>query len=270
MAKFINGVTDYEEYRKNCKENDVYLSKMAIVNAILAKKERGEEITLIDQIMLVRCINVSTLTGKLEGFYAISTSVLMNPVCQERAKDPNSICSKCYAAKGAAFRTALALSLEVNHLILNNFLICEDAWRTLVIPTTNGKSRIESHGDTASSTCAINYLRIIRTHDFLTFGVWTKNTNHYRIAFNKEGKPKNMIFILSSDKKNVVADVPADMVEYVDHVFTVYELEYAKEHGIKINCGVYDENYKQIDHHCKTCLRCYTFGTEFYINELIK
>lgn len=268
--RFINGVTNYEEYIENRMENNTYLSKKAIVMAMLEKKERGEEITIVDQMMLVQCIQISQLTGKLDGFYAISTSVMMNEICQERAKLEGCICKECYAAACLNRFSNLCMALEINHLILNNFLISAEAWATLMIPSTNGKARIEAHGDTASSTCAINYIRIIKTHSFLEFGVWTKNLNHYRVAFNKEGKPANCRFIYSSMEINVPAEVPADMIEYVDHVFTVYTKEYAIEHHIRINCGQYDENLDLIDQKCRTCMRCYTAATEFYINELLK
>lgn len=268
--RFINGVTNYEEYIENRKENSIYLSKKAIVMQMLEKKERGEEITLVDQMMLVQCIQVSKLTGKLDGYYAISSSVMMNPICQERARKEGCICKECYSAACLNRYGNLCMSLEINHLILNNFLISTEAWATLMIPSTNGKARIEAHGDTASSTCAINYVRIIKSHSFLEFGVWTKNLNHYRIAFNKEGKPSNCRFIYSSIEINVPSEVPADMVEYVDHVFTVYTKEYAIEHKIHINCGRYDENLEMIDQKCRTCMRCYTAGTEFFINELLK
>ena len=271
MGSFINGITDYNEWIQNRKENKVYISKMAIVNYYLAKQERGEKLTFTDYVHLVSCVNISALTGKLEDFYAISTSVLMNKTCQGRARIEGSICKDCYACKGVCRFSALAQSLEINYIILNRFLIPEEAWATLAIPSVNGKSRIESHGDTDSATCARNYLRIIKSHSFLTFGVWTKNINHYRVAFAKEnGKPVNMIFIISSIYENVVMEVPEDMVEYVDHVFTVYTLEYAREHGIIINCGLYDENYKPIEHKCRNCMRCYVHGTEFYLNELKK
>ena len=268
--RFINGETDYNEYVEGRVENSVYLSKKAIVMNLLAKKDRGEEITLVDQMMLVSCIQVSKLTGKLESFYSISTSVMMNPLCQARAREDGCICKECYAASCLNRYSALAMALEINFLILNNFLISEEAWRTLSIPSTNGKTRLEAHGDTASSTCAINYCRIMKSHLFLEFGVWTKNLNHYRVAFNKEGKPVNCRFIYSSSRINEIVEIPNDMKDYIDHVFTVYTKEYVIEHGINVNCGEYDENLVIINQKCRGCMKCYTAGTEFYVSELLK
>ena len=268
--KFINGVTDYNEYIEERKENAVFLSKKAIVMAMLEKKERGEEITLVDQMMLVNCIQTSKLTGKLEGFYSISTSVMMNPLCQARAREKGCICEKCYAASCLNRFSALAMALEINYLILNNFLICDEAWATLQIPSTNGKARIEAHGDTATSTCAINYCRIMKTHLFLEFGVWTKNLAHYRVAFAKVSKPSNCRFIYSSKEINKIAVVPEDMVDYVDHVFTVYTKDYAAENGININCGEYGPDLVLINQKCRGCMKCYTASTEFHVSELLK
>lgn len=269
--KFIQGETKYEDYISGRKEYKTYIAKMAIVNFFREKKAKGEEITFADQLRLVSLINVTTLTGKLEGFYAISTNVLMNPCCQARARIDGCICKDCYAAAGVNRFSTLCQALEVNYIILNEFDISEEAWATLDIPSTNGKSRIESHGDTATVTCSMNYVRIVRSHGMLVFGVWGKNVNHYRVAFSREGKPANMIFILSSEFVNVVAEVPEDMVQYVDHVFTVFTLEFAKANKITINCGKYDpDTLEMIDHHCKNCLLCYTYGTTFYINELKK
>lgn len=269
--KFIQGETSYEEYIKTRKENNKYIAKIAIVTHLLQKKANGEEITFVDELQLVSIINITTLTGKLDEFFAVSTSVLMNHICQARAREKGSICKDCYAANGVNRFSSLCQALEINHLILNNFEISEEAWATLALPSTNGKFRIESHGDTESATCAINYIRIIKSHKWLTFGVWTKNINHYRVAFNREGKPDNMIFIISSPYENVTIEVPEDMVHYVDHVFTVFTLEFAKANKIVINCGKYDpDTLEMIDHHCKNCLLCYTYGTTFYINELKK
>ncbi|MBR5087960.1 MAG: hypothetical protein IK093_00885, partial [Ruminiclostridium sp.] len=62
--------------------------------------------------------------------------------------------------------------------------------------------------------------------------------------------------------------IPMDIIEKypeIDHVFTVYTKKYAKENGIKINCG---------GKKCMECIlkkiNCYFRNTEFYINELKK
>ena len=214
MSKFINGETNYSEWRDHARDNKRYLERMALIS--LGCK------TLLDEIRLVQAVNVSAMSGKLEGFWSVSTSVLMNPICQQRAKDPNSIC---------------------HH------------W------TTNDYGRIESFGDVASIICARNYLRIIRSHPHIKFGVWTKNVNIWMHAFELEGgKPENMKFIVSSPYTNHPVDIPEEWMPVVDHRFTVYTKEYAEEHGIEINCG---------GRKCATCMNCYINGP-FDIAELMK
>lgn len=256
--KFINGVTDYDSFKEEfIKENQKYLQRLAVVNA-MSEKER---LTLADEIALVAQIGVSRLTGKLDGFWAVSTSVLMNRLCQARALVEGSICADCYAAQGAVSRDGLALVLEINYMIINRWRLSPEAWATLPIPSINGKSRGESHGDVATVCAAVNMCNICASHPYLTFGVWTKNLNLYRAAFKEVGKPKNMIFIYSSPIKNQVAEVPEDMKPYVDKVFTVFEKDYIEKNHICINCAK----------HCNGCLKCYNQeDSDFYINEILK
>lgn len=266
MSRFIQGVTNYDEWRDHARDSRLYMERMAVISEMLAKKDN---LTFADEVRLVACIVVSALTGKLEDFYAVSTSVLMNPICQARAKDEKCICKDCYAACGASRFAGLCQGLETNYLILNNFLISEEAWSVLPIPSVNGYARIESHGDVASNICAVNYRRIISSHRHLNISAWSKNLEFWKHAFDAEGKPDNMQFIASSPIINEVMEIHEDMRRYIDHVFTVYDPEYAKEHGIVINCGTWDKG--SLDHRCKLCMRCYIHGnTDFYINELKK
>ncbi len=254
--RFINGVTDYNEYRQMIEENKQYQRRQAVIDSIGAKKE----LTLAEEVALVRCVGVSELSGKLKGFWAVSTSVLKNARCQARARVHGCICRDCYAAAGASRYDGLALVLDINYQILNRWRISEAAWATLEIPSVNGKARLESHGDVATVCAAVNNIRIIKSHPWLTFGVWTKNLDMYRAAFAEEGgKPVNMVFLASSPMENEVLEVPEDMRPYVDHVFTVYTPEYIKRFGVEINCG---------GRKCRECLRCYdTADNEYYINE---
>ena len=266
MAKFIQGETNYEEWRDHARDSKEYLRRMSVISEMLPKKD---SLSFADQVALVMIVLVSALTGKLEDFYAVSTSVLMNKICQARAKIEGCICKDCYAAAGCSRFAGLCQGLETNFLILNNFLISQDAWALLPIPSVNGRARIEAHGDVASVICAINYNRIVASHKHLIFAVWSKNLEFWKQVFETEGKPDNMIFIASSPMVNEVMEIPEGMEKYIDHIFTVYTEEYAKEHGIIINCGTWDTG--SLDHRCKLCMRCYTMGNaDFYINELKK
>ena len=255
--KFQNGVTNYEEYKADfIKENKQYLQRQAVIDSMAGKKD----LTLAEEVALVQCIGVSELSGKLKGFWAVSTSVLKNARCQARARVHGCICKDCYAAAGASRYDGLALVLDINFQIMNRWRISAAAWATLQIPSINCKARIESHGDVATVCAAVNNVRIIKSHPWLTFGVWTKNADLYKAAFKEEGgKPANMVFLVSSPMENEVFEVPEDLKQYVDHVFTVYTPAYIAEHGIVINCG---------GRKCADCMRCYTLGnTDYYISE---
>ena len=256
--KFINGVTNYSEWRNFGKDNKKTIERKAIIEACL----KAAELTFSDELKLVQAVNVSELSGKLEGFYSVSTSVLMNKRCQMRARIEGSICKECYAANNVARYSGLTQALECNYRILNTWLISDTAWSFLPFPSTNGKARIESHGDVETVTCARNYIRIIRTHKHLVFGVWTKNLDVWHEAFKIEGKPENMTFIVSSPMLNEVVNLPEFIKPYTDHVFTVYDKEHVERNGISVNCGARD---------CNACMRCYTLeNREFQIAELLK
>lgn len=243
-------------------KNKPFNAKKVVVIEKLEKVLNGETLTLQDEIALVNCIHVSALTGKLEEFYSLSSSVAENDICKARAKNCNSICSKCYAANSVSYRSGLKLALLINHIILNCFEISTEAWKVLAIPSTNGKARLESHGDVASVTASDNMTKIIMSHNWLVFGVWTKNYGFWTRSLDKFGKPLNMVFIVSSDIVNKVIEVPDATKKYVDHVFTVYTFAYVKKHGVEIHCGY---------HHCKNCLTCYTLeNKQFYVNEILK
>lgn len=243
-------------------KNKPFNTKKAVLIAMLINAINGEKLTFQDELKLVSCVHTSALTGKLEDFTSISSSVSENNICAARSKNPCSICSKCYAKQSVEYRSNLRLALLINHIILNCFDISIDAWRTLSIASVNGKARIESHGDVASITASDNMIKIVISHNWLYFGVWTKNFGFYHRTFLKYGKPENMSFLVSSDTVNKVLEVPENIRPYVDHVFTVFSLDYVKKHNIQIQCGY---------HKCKECLICYTKGnTTYYVNEILK
>lgn len=257
MARFIQGYTDYEKFRDHNRDNAQYKARMAVIESAL-KDDAG---ILEKYAALVEVVKVVKMSGKLEGYYSVSTSVLINKICQARARVEGSICQKCYAASTAERYHELALCLETNHIVLNTWLIPENEWEKLVWPTTNGDARIEAFGDVETVACAQNYLRIIKTHPWINFGVWTKNSKLWYEAMRLEGgKPKNMKFIVSSTHINTPEILEDWEWEYVDHVFTVYTKEYAEARGIVINCG---------GAKCVTCRNCYKCGVK-HINELLK
>lgn len=241
---------------RKIKYNEKTLRKKAVIEQALAQKG---PLSGKMQFDLVNCIQVSKMTGKLENIYSISTSVAMNPICRERAKNKNSVCSRCYAQTLLNMRTNVAQCMEVNYIILNRFLIDDKYWASLYIPAPFGISRIEAFGDVATVTCARNYTRIINTHPEIRFGVWTKNVPLWEEAMDAEGgKPFNMSFIVSSYNLNApMQDVDN---EHIDHIFTVYTRDFIEQNNIDINCG---------GRCCVNCQLCYN-GIARDIKEKLK
>lgn len=195
-------------------------------------------------------------TGKMEGIGSISTSKLCNHNCEIYAKNPDNICSHCYASRQLGMYKNLREVLERNYYLLTESVLADED-----LPILNyGFFRIESFGDLDNTTQAINYLNLIRKNPQTFFGWWTKNPWYIDEALKQMGikKPKNVNIIYSSIKINERADARYD---FVDKIFTVYDKDYIKENKIKINCGVKS---------CLTCHQCYGKNRVKYINEKLK
>ena len=192
------------------------------------------------------------MTGKMEGIDSISTSCILNTFCEARKKDPDSVCSHCYATRLLAFREGANRCYERNLCTLRNLL---PKWKAARAVFTTRLGRFEAFGDLSSVTHARNYLRIARANPDTRFAIWTKNWNLLATAIKEEGGkcPRNLSIVLSSNKLNgsfteeQLERIQAKM--HVDHVFEVYTPEYLKEHPeVKIECG---------GRKCLECGRCY-------------
>lgn len=196
---------------------------------------------------------------KMEGLQSISTSVLENPICQARRKVPGSVCAKCYAQHLTAYRKGLRDCLVRNYDILNSHLLSpEEALRTRF---DTRYARIESFGDVASVTHARNYIRIIRANEDVNFGIWTKNTHLWKQAFDLEGKPENTTFVISSMNLNQPDEIPEELREYVDHIFTVWTPDRYIYKDTPSECAGIK---------CRTCLKCYKRNGQLEINEKLR
>lgn len=199
------------------------------------------------------------MTGKLENVVSISTACTCNPICIARMRDGNSICAHCFASAilegSQGKRQAFVDAMEANYHLLTETVLPLDLLP--VFPNVD-ICRIESFGDVANVTQAINYANTAFINPRVTFAWWSKNLQFLKDAFDAiGGKPSNVVVVQSSRMVNVVDD--RDPI--ADHVFTVYTKEYADAHGININCGARD---------CAFCRRCYAVNDEVYISELLK
>lgn len=207
------------------------------------------------------CINSSpihisdSMSGKMSGIPSISTSCLCNPICLKRMQDGDSICSHCFAQATLNRYTNASKAMESNYYLLTESILPLDL---LPIFANVAIVRIESFGDVANKTQAINYLNIIKANPNVIFAWWSKNMAIIKSAIDEIGKPENLILVESSAKLNK-AKVASN--GYVDKVFTVYDEKTIADNNININCGA---------RCCATCRRCYNKNTESVISEKLK
>ena len=195
-------------------------------------------------------------TGKMESMYSLSTSVLLNAYCEARRKNPDSICSHCYAAAmtEGIYKT-MQPKLERNTKLLTESVIPVELW-----PIINAAFfRFEAFGDLNNVTQIENYFNFCRKNKHVHFALWTKNT-FLLFQAEKKGikKPSNLIIIESSPFVNVPAKKTH---KWIDKVFTVWDKEHAKKNPEMINCGA---------RHCMSCLKCYKKNKYTEINEIMK
>lgn len=207
------------------------------------------------------CINASpvhisdSMSGKMTGIPSISTSCLVNPICQARMKDGDSICAHCFAQATLTRYKAAGVAMESNYHLLSESVLPVDL---LPVFANVAIVRIESFGDVGTIEQAINYANICKVNPSVTFAWWSKNMSIIRKAFDIVGKPDNAIMVESSEKLN---HVKAPSNGYVDKVFTVYDDATIESKKININCGA---------RCCATCRRCYSKETERGVNERLK
>lgn len=195
------------------------------------------------------------MTGKMQDIVCLSSSNLCNPFCAARKNNPDMICSKCFADSTCSRYAALRENMERNTEILTSQLFDVEAWPVLNLQIF----RLESFGDLINCTQARNYLRFCKRNPGVRFALWTKNPGILAQAVAIEGKPANLVVLLSSALLDQRCD--ASRWSFVDKTFTVYRPETVKAQEIEINCGA---------RNCLTCQRCYHLDTESDIRELLK
>lgn len=193
--------------------------------------ENGREIYIINGRRYVArkskfCVNYSPLivsdymSGKMSGIPSVSTSVLLNKICQARQKVPGSICEKCFAENVLARYSDAAKNAESNYYLLTEAVLPAELFP---VYGNTRIARIESFGDVSTVEQAINYCTLCRVNPDVVFGWWTKNVEIVAAAFDIVGKPENVVFIQSSVFVNQREEKRSP---YVDKVFTVYDDEF--------------------------------------------
>lgn len=195
--------------------------------------------------------------GKMSGMQSLSTSCMTNKFCKIYSKDPNKVCSKCFAQTQMKMYKNMNSCFSRNADVLTNRILNKEE-----MPLINASFfRFESFGDLHNETQLINYFNICKANKATRFALWTKNAFIVdSVIKSGHKKPSNLNIILSSHYLNRVCDY--EKYEWVDRVFTVYTKDYIKENDVKINCGAES---------CLACKKCYIKSKNtLLINELLK
>lgn len=203
-------------------------------------------------------------TGKMQDLKSISTSCKDNAQCAKNAAVPDSICKNCFSmSMHEIYGDNFYNKLHLNTLLYSVAVLPVD-----VLPELRNIQyfRLEAFGDLNNSIQAANYFNIAKKNikNRVRLALWTKNPRFIDQAI-KAGykKPSNINIVYSSLflNNNGGAGI-MKKYSFIDKVFTVYTLEYLKEHPeIKINCGARD---------CFACGRCYKKGGDPVVNEMLK
>lgn len=201
-------------------------------------------------------------SGKMNGMISLSTSCLHNKFCMAYAKDPNKICSKCYACKQLKRYTNMDKALIKNAEILMNEVLPMEK-----LPFLNcAYFRFEAFGDLGSEEQVVNYFNICEVNPHCNFALWTKNPFIIKNAIlnNRIGKPMNLNIVYSSpyiNKTITLDELWGKGYTFIDKVFSVYDKETIESENITINCGAKS---------CIGCRLCYEKNNVIYINEKLK
>lgn len=252
-------------------ENAVKAISELLTGNVSEKRKNTLYYILVKSLWIVHHVNTIDSKGKehhskLNGINSLSTCCLVNRFCLDRIKVGDNICSHCYAAAQQSQQYALQDHNIINSIILQNIVIPAKYWKKYINPADISKYfRIESFGDVANKTQAINYIEFVKAFPRVHFAAWSKNIGIWSFAFLQEGKPRNLSFVCSSLALNKAENYHKQTYDFIDHIFTVYEKDYITANNININCG---------GRACMECIKkhkgCYFTDTELNISEQLK
>jgi len=186
-------------------------------------------------------VHVSKMTGKLDGFKAISTNTVTNPFCikMNKAKD-NIICSHCYShTMLKTFRKNCQPSLQRNSDLLSTRVLEREELPLIL----DAFFRFDAHGELINVTNLINYVNIAKKNPHCNFGLWTKRKDLVNKYFKDNECPPNLILIYSNPKiSNILSRPPKHFHRTFNNVLEHEKVE-------RQNCT---------GQQCKNCLLCYT------------
>lgn len=184
-------------------------------------------------------VHISQMTGKLEGFRAISTNTVTNKFCQKMySAKKETICSHCYSHQMLnTYRKNMQAALQRNSDLLSAALLSDDQVPQFKI----GEAvRFSAHGELINLTHLQNLVKIAEMNPWAHFTLWTKRKD----LVLKVTAPSNMMFIYSNPELDkIMWTPPAGFHKTFNNVDESKFTEYQNCTGSK----------------CKDCMVCYSF-----------
>jgi hypothetical protein len=199
-------------------------------------------------------IHLSKMSGKLEGFLAISSNTTTNPYCitkNSKAK-PNNICGDCYSwAMLNSYRKNMTAALQYNSDLLSQSVLDYEDLPSLLV----SHIRFNAHGELINITHLTNLVNVAKKNPHCRCVLWTKRNDYVSKYFKLHKKPDNFSMVYSNPiKSTIMRKVPKHFDKTFNNVLTH---EYLDEQ----NCT---------GQKCKDCMICYTENDTTVIVEKVK
>jgi hypothetical protein len=191
-------------------------------------------------------VHISKMTGKLDGFLAISTNTATNEYCikqHEKGKQTGeNICGDCYShTMLRTYRKNMQPALQRNSDLLSSRPL-----EPQEVPRINAAMfRFNAHGELINMQHLENLITIVKDNPWCVFTLWTKRVDIINRWLRDNDKPDNMILIYSNPKKGHIMSKPP---KGFDKTFNNVQ---ADEYVERQNCT---------GQQCKDCRLCYTIG----------
>jgi len=197
-------------------------------------------------------VHISKMTGKLDGFKAISTNTMTNEYCikQNANGKADNICTKCYShTMLKSYRKNMQPALQRNSEALANKVLDVDLLPTIL----DAFFRFNAHGELINLTHLENLNRIAKKNPHCSFALWTKRNDLIAKYYATREKPDNLTLIYSNPRVGTIMRKPP---KHFNRTFNnVLEHEHVEEQ----NCT---------GQKCKDCRLCYTIGNN--VNTIVE
>jgi len=196
-------------------------------------------------------VNISKMTGKLDGILAINTNTLTNSFCiDQHNRKNNSICNYCYSVNMLkTFRKSCVKSFQHNSEFLSSKVIHQDG-----LPIINAAFfRFSGHGELINDNHFINLINICVKNPSTNFALWSKRAPIIWDVLKTHKKPRNLILVYSNPK--------------IDHVLKKIPDQFDKVFN-NVTSGAVNCSPKKGA--CLACLKCYKFSKSAKNNIIIE